>query len=144
MEKIQIREMNADTGLEINRWICRFAGGILLPKSMCNKATEKAKETKNLLEQHKKDMMDLDKLEQGSNSIFGSDAPKIEIPKNIQGNLNKNRPNFAINSYDPLILDLNNDGKINLINSQTYFDYEGDGIKEAGYWLDKFNNRKIA
>ena len=48
MQKIQIKEIDTDTGLEINRWICRLAGGILLPKSMCNKATQKAKETANL------------------------------------------------------------------------------------------------
>ena len=119
-----------------------------------DKGKREIKETKKIIELNR-DSLNYDELgedtlnwiEKRGNSMFGT--PKIEIPKNIQGNLNKNRPNFAINSYDPLILDLNGDGKINLINSQTYFDYEGDGIKEAGYWLDKEDGfldftRKIA
>ena len=101
---------------------------------------EGLKEKLNMFQEHNNNLNNpdsyFDRIENGG--IFGTPKPKIEIPKNIQGNLNKNRPVFAINTYDPLVFDLNGDGKINLINSQTYFDYEGDGIKEAGYWLDKF------
>ena len=51
-----------------------------------------------------------------------------------------NRDKVFINTYDPIVLDLNGDGKISInkrTNSNVYFDYLGDGTSIKTSWVGK-------
>ena len=70
-----------------------------------------------------------------------ADELKNEL-KNVLQDFLKDYPKLAqflgISLYDPLVLDLNKDGKISIIsNKETYFNHNGDDIAFKSSWIGK-------